>query len=118
MRINLIILISLVFYSYSVKAEEPCEGDDCQALKIETIDLQHTDEQAGASLDTKTKEYEHKLKLKEKVISKEETKFPTFVDSNNNIKAKTLAEKEQRIKSNEFKKISNGPLPLGRKTKQ
>lgn len=110
----------LVFYSFGVQAEESCDGDNCQTLKIDNIDLQHTTERLKESLDTKAKNYEHKLKVQQKVVSTEEAKNPGSIkaDENYDLKGKTLAEKEQSKKSNEFKKISNGPLPLDRKTKQ
>ena len=104
MRINLIILISLVFYSFGVQAEEPCEGDDCPALKIDNIDMQHTTERLDESLDQKVNSYDPKPKFKNEQkldLSIKNGKKPSEVKGN------SIAEKEQRNKSNEFQKIKS-----------
>ena len=106
MRINLIILISLVFYSFSVQAEEFCEDDGCPALKIDNIDLQHTAERLDESLDQKVNSYDPKPKFKndQKLdLSIKNSKRPSEVKGN------SIAEKEQRNKSNEFQKIKSPP---------
>ena len=102
--INLIILISLVFYSYSINAEEPYEGADNQALKIDDIDLQHTNERLDESLDMKVNRYDPKPKLKH------EQKLDLSIKKGSkpsDVKGNSIAEKEQKNKSNEFQNIKS-----------
>ena len=107
--VNLIILTSLVFYSCVAKADEPCEGSDCPSLKIDNIDLQHTNERPDESLDAKAINHEHKLKLKQKVVSKEDAKKNSggiTIDPNDGVKGKTIVEREQSKKAVEFKTLN------------